>query len=180
MVCRARVISSLMVLAGLAAACSDATETTPTDDQTAPTTSAAGPPAALAGTCPTQEALDATQQQLESASGGASKVDDLSAEYDASFAFLAAYLPPDLLTDLAAVRTAFRGYLQALEGIDLGGLDQTNPEGLTKEQAAALDQASQAFLTPEVEQANARIEQYFVDACPDVDFGGSTGTTTPE
>jgi hypothetical protein len=170
----ALVISSLTLLTFTTIACSGSDDTTPTDATTGTTIEIAGPPAALAGSCPTQQALDTAQGHLEAASGEASSVDDLTAEYDASFAFLAAYLPAERLLDLGEVRSAFSGYLQALEGIDLADLDQ-----LSEQQAAALDEASRAFITPEVEQANARIQEYFAQACPDVDFGGGTEDTTP-
>lgn len=176
---RALAIASLAVLTWSGVACSGSDDTTPTDETTGTTIAIAGPPAALAGSCPTQQALDTAQGHLEAASGEASSVDDLTAEYDASFAFLAAYLPSDRLVDLAEVRSAFRGYLQALEGVDLADLDQTSPEGMSREQAAALDEASRAFITPEVEQANARIQEYFAQACPEVDFGGGTEDTAP-
>lgn len=140
------------------------------------TVAVSGPPAALAGSCPTQQDLDAAQDRLEAASGEAGSVDEIVAEYDASFSFLAAYLPEERQADLDVVRAAFRGYLGALDGIDL-----TDPDQLSADQLAALNQASQAFEAPEVEEANRRIEQYFADACPDVDFteGDSVTSSTP-
>jgi hypothetical protein len=137
----------------------------------------AAPAASRAGSCPTQDQVDAVQNELEAGSSGASSSDQLAAEYDAAFSFLAAYLPPERQADLELVRNAFSGYVQALSGVDL-----SNPEALTDDQYAALDAAGKAFDTPEVEAANSRIEDYFSQACPGVNFNdgsNSTGGTTP-
>ena len=67
--------------------------------------------------------------------------------------------------------------MQALSGVDL-----SNPDALTDEQTAALDAASASVDNPEVEAANTRIEDYFTQTCPDVNFDEpdqSTSDTTP-
>ena len=137
----------------------------------------AGPAGSRAGTCPTQDQVDSMQNELEAASGGASSTDQLAAEYDAAFGFLGAYLPEERQADLELVRNAFSGYVQALSGVDL-----SNPDQLSNDQYAALDAAGQAFDTPDVEAANSRIEDYFSQTCPGVNFdegSGTTGTTSP-
>ncbi len=136
------------------------------------TADAAGPAGALAGSCPTQTQVDSVQSELEAGSSGATSSEDLAADYDAAFSFLANYLPPDRQADLDVVRHAFSGYVQALSGVDL-----SNPDALSDDQYAALDAAGQAFDTPEVEAANSRIEDYFTQTCPGVNFNSDTGTT---
>ena len=105
------------------------------------------------------------QNELEAASGGASSTDQLASEYDAAFGFLGAYLPEERQADLELVRNAFSGYVQALSGVDL-----SNPDQLTNDQYAALDAVGQAFDTPDVEAANSRIQDYFSQTCPGVNF----------
>jgi hypothetical protein len=161
-----------------AAAEADGTDTTPASTVDAGALAAnAGAPASHAGSCPTQDDVDGMQAELESASGGdVTDIASLAAEYDAAFAFLAAYLPSDHQADLDTVSNAFSGYVDALSGVDL-----SNPDALTDDQKAALDAAGQQFDTPEVEAANTRIEDYFTQTCPNVNFdeGGSTSDTSP-
>lgn len=159
--------------AGSPAAGTDTTEVSPLDAGAIAST--AGAPGSRAGSCPTQDEVDGMQAELESASGGGvTDIDTLAAEYDAAFSFLAAYLPADRQADLETVRNAFSGYVHALSGVDL-----SNPDALTDDQKAALDAAGQQFDTPEVEAANTRIEGYFTQTCPNVNFdsGSSTADT---
>lgn len=147
-------------------------DTTDTTADAASIAALAGEAGSRAGACPTQAEVDTVQAELEAASGGSvTDVDSLAAEYDAAFSFLAAYLPADKQADLDLVRNAFSGYVQALSGVDL-----SNPDALSDDQKAALDAAGQQFDTPEVEAANTRIEEYFTQTCPDVNFddGGSS------
>ena len=153
-------------------------DTATTDTATADTSGAdiaaaiAGPPGSHAGSCPTQDAVDGMQSELESATGGASSADQLASQYDAAFSFLGSYLPDERQADLETVRSAFAGYVQALSGVDL-----SDPNSLSADQTAALDAAGQAFDTPDVEAANSRIEDYFSQTCPGVNFDDGEGTS---
>jgi hypothetical protein len=142
----------------------------PTADPEAP-----APAASRAGSCPTQDQIDGVQSSVESAADGSS--DELVAQFDAAYTFLGSYLPDELQADLTLVRASFASYMQALSGVDL-----SNPDALTDEQTAALDAASASVDNPEVQAANTRIEDYFTQTCPGVNFDEpdpSTSDSTP-
>jgi hypothetical protein len=154
-----------------------ATSDTGADATSSPVADVAAPAGSRVGSCPTQGQVDSMESELAAASGGATGSDRLTSEYDATFAFLGAYLPEERQADLDVVRNAYRSYDQVVSRVDL-----TNPDAIMDDQKAALDAAGQVFDAPEFAAAMSRIGDYFTQTCPNVnlyDDGSATAGTTP-
>lgn len=126
------------------------------------------------GKCPTQAEVDEINKKTDAASSAKSAdVAAMKSAFNDAADAMAKYLPDNLKGDLETVKTAMDTYLSSLEGLDL-----SSPANLTPDQMQKLQDASKVLETPEVQQAQKNIQDYFKSSCPEIKFGGDTGTSS--